>query len=84
MEQTISWISHNWFNLLQWIGDVIAVDAVIKQAAQKYGYTKLASLCDLIANDLNFVLDIITGIIQSFKKQPPVPPATTVTTKQGE
>ncbi len=73
LHDALNWLGNNWFNLLQWIGDVIAIDAVIKQVATKYGFTKLVSICDLIANDLNFVLDIITGILTSFKKQSSIP-----------
>jgi hypothetical protein len=59
----------NWIDVIRWIGDIIAVDAVIKQVALKYGFKRLASLCDIIATGVNFVLDIITGLIGALKNR---------------
>lgn len=53
------------------IGSVIAIDGIIKQVALKQGNTKLVSICDLIANDLNEILFILQAIPSLFTKQTP-------------
>lgn len=82
IHDVIIWLSNNWLNLIQWIGDIIAIDAVIKQVALKYGFNKLVSICDLIANDLGFILDVLGSIPTAFKKQPTNPPATPLATQK--
>lgn len=69
IQQDWFWLGHHIVTVMEIIGDIIACDAVIKQVAQKYGFTKLASLCDMIATGLNFVLDIIIGLITALKKK---------------
>jgi hypothetical protein len=49
-------------------GSVIAIDGIIKQIALKQGNTKLVSICDLIANDLNEVLLALQAIPSLFGK----------------
>ena len=70
IHQIWAWLKDNWINVGLWIGWILAVDAIIKQTAQKYGKTQIVSYCDLIANDLNFVLDVFIGILTMFKKTP--------------
>lgn len=49
------------------VGTVIAIDGIIKQVALKQGNTKLVSICDLVANDLNELLVVSQAILSIFK-----------------
>lgn len=69
LSQDWIWISHHVWTILSWIGDVLLVEKVIKDAAAKRGYKEIVSVCDLIANILNFLLDIITGIFSALKSK---------------
>jgi hypothetical protein len=62
------------------VSAVISIDAIIKQVALKQGNTKLVTLCDLIANDLNEVLLVLQAIPSLFNKPTaPVAPTQGVT-----
>ncbi len=68
------YLKAHWFDLLLLPGNIMAVDAIVKEAAEKRGYKKLASLCDVIGNFLSFIVDIITGLLsrkQNNQTQPP-------------
>jgi hypothetical protein len=69
MDNVLSYIQSNWYNILAWL---IIADEVIKNAAEKKGYTKIVSVCDHLGNVLSFIMDIVVGL---FIKQPPRPPA---------
>lgn len=62
------------------IGTVIAIDGIIKQIALKQGNTRLVSICDIVANDLNEILEIIKLLPTVFSK--PTQPTTTPTVGQ--
>jgi hypothetical protein len=59
------------------IGSVIAIDGIIKQVALKQGNTKLVSICDVIANDLNEIITVLQAIPSLFAK-----PSTSVTAQK--
>lgn len=69
LSQDWFWVTHHVIQILEIFGDIIAVDAVVKQTAQKYGFLQLASLCDVISKWVNFFLDLATGLIQAFKNK---------------
>lgn len=66
------------------VGCVIAIDGIIKQIALKQGNTKLVSICDVVANDLNEVLLFIQAIPSFFGKAQPKLPTTITQTQTTE
>lgn len=69
LNQDWIWITHHVWTILSLIGDILLVEKVIKDAAAKRGYKEIVSVCDMIANVLNFILDIITGIFSALKNK---------------
>ena len=69
MDSVIHWINHNWWNVLQTIGNILLIEKVVKDAAVKRGYTKLVSICDKIADLLNFFLEIVGGVFNAIKSR---------------
>lgn len=73
IQQEWFWVAHHVWRVLAILGDIALADAVIKQVAIKRGYKKLASLCDIIANAIGFVLDVASGVIVALKNKNQTP-----------
>ena len=56
-------ITISWLTVLTYLSIAVAIDGVIKQVALKNGYTKLATICDFIADHAQAVIDVIKGIL---------------------
>ena len=63
MEHLQLWITHHWTFLILLPGNLLAFEAVIKNAAEAHGYTKSASLCRKTGNFLSFCADVLSGIL---------------------
>ena len=61
--EILTWIKHHWLQLVLLPGNILAVEAIVRQSAVNKGYTGIVSLCDHIARFVGFVGDIITGLI---------------------
>ena len=67
------WINSHFWYLVMLPANLLALQAVIVNAAEAHGYTKSASWLRKIGNFLSFLADVVSGILA--KKQPPEPPA---------
>lgn len=66
MEHLIFYIKHNWLLICLFLpGQILAVEAIIRQSAVDKGYPNVVSLCDRIANFVGFIADIIQKLIKS-------------------
>ena len=65
----LGWIRHNSLFLIMLPANILAVEAIIRQAAVDKGYPKVVSLCDRIAQFIGFIQDVIAGLIK--KNQTP-------------
>lgn len=63
----IEFLKHHYWELIMLPGNILAVEAIVRQAAVNKGYKGIVSWCDHVANVVDFIGQIITGLI--IKKQ---------------
>ena len=68
----IAWLLANYAHVLKWLAIITMTDGIVKQVALKHGYTKLASICDFIADHISFVVDLVGNLGSLFSVFKPV------------
>lgn len=64
MEHIIHWIHKHMLGILLLPGNILAIEAIVRQSAVDKGYSKVVSLCDRIARFMGFLQDILAGLIK--------------------
>lgn len=57
-------IHHHWLDIMLLPANILAIEAIVREAAVKRGYKNTVTWCDQIANAVGFIQDVLVGIIQ--------------------
>ena len=69
----VTWIQDNLLYLILLPANLLAVEVVIKSAAEAHGYKKTANTLDKVGNFISFLADIINGLTAKKNTVQPIP-----------